>query len=317
MTVSVVIPTQGRPSVQLAVRSAAEQDDVDVEVIVVDASGSGAAESYARQATVYIRSDSPLSPGAARQVGCDAASGEWIAFLDDDDLSRPGRLARQIAVASASRLKNPVVSSDYLSAPYNSVMKWGYEEAVRRADNWPDTLANSFKRGPYLKPQPGQGLAEYLLRRRRLRRRASVHTSTLLVERSVALNVPWNPILSSEDWDWLVRAENWGAPWLHVAEPLTIVSSDSPNSQSTKPRDGPRALDVAWPIAALFPTKRRELGDLLVSDIAVCFLKEGRIRDGLAAWKLGYTVGRAGPRAHARCVLSFLHASWRSLTLTT
>jgi glycosyltransferase involved in cell wall biosynthesis len=204
MTVSVVIPTQGRPSVQLAIRSAIEQVDVDVEVIVVDASGSGAAQPYAEQASVYLRSTEELSPGAARQAGSRAASGEWIAFLDDDDLCRPSRLKSELAAASESGLAHPLVSSDYLSAPYASVMTWGYEEAVRRAAEW-NGSDRSTRRGPRPRPRVGQGLPEYLLRRRSPRRRTTVHTSTLLVDRTFALSVPWNPTTRCEDWDWILR----------------------------------------------------------------------------------------------------------------
>jgi glycosyltransferase involved in cell wall biosynthesis len=311
MTVSVVIPTQGRPSVELAIRSAIEQVEVDVEVVVVDASGSGAARQYARDATVYLQSADVLSPGAAREIGSRAASGEWIAFLDDDDLCKPGRLRSEMAAASESGLAHPLVSTDWVSAPYGSIMTWGYEEALRRVDE-SNGSNGSITRGPHSHPRVGQSLTEYLLRRSGIRRRTNVRTSTLLVDRAFALTVPWNPITRCEDWDWILRAEQSGAQWLHIAEPLTIVSSQSPSSESKKRRTGSRSIDIAWIIPTLFRSHPRELGDFLLSDVAVWFLKDGRVRDGLAAWKLGCILGRPGPAAHARFALFLMRAATRS-----
>src|ERR1039458_7542299 len=104
MTVSVIIPTYGRPSVRLAITSALNQTEVDVEVVVVDSSGSGAAQKYAPTDVLYIESDTPQSPGMARELGCRAASGEWVAFLDDDDLCTPDRLRSEVAAASCTSL---------------------------------------------------------------------------------------------------------------------------------------------------------------------------------------------------------------------
>jgi hypothetical protein len=299
--------------VQLAIRSAIEQVGVEVEVIVVDASGSGAAQQYVQEATVYLQSADALSPGGARQIGSQAASGEWIAFLDDDDLCRSSRLRLEMAAASESGLAHPLVSSDYVSAPYSSIMAWGYEDVLRRAEerNGSDRLTSQL---PSLQPQADQSLVEYLLRRSGIRRRSNVHTSTLLIDRSFALSVPWNSITRCEEYDWLVRAEQSGAQWIHVNEPLTIVGSQSPGSQSRMPRTGSRSLDLAWTIPTLFPSHPRELGDFMISDVAVWFLKDGRIPDGLAAWRLGWILGRPGPAAHARFALSLMRAGTRSRT---
>jgi hypothetical protein len=190
-------------------------------------------------------------------------------------------------------------------------MTSSYEEAVSRAAerNGSD---RSTRRGPRPRPRVGQGLPEYLLRRRSPRRRTTVHTSTLLVDRTFALSVPWNPTTRCEDWDWILRAEKSGAQWIHVAEPLTIVSTQSPNSQSSKPHTGSRSIDIAWMIPTLFPSHPRELGDYLLSDVAIWFLKDRRVRDGLAAWRLGCTLGRPGPIAHARFALSFMSSPLRS-----
>jgi glycosyltransferase involved in cell wall biosynthesis len=49
----------------------------------------------------YVRSDTPVSLGEARQAAIELARGEWIAFLDQDDLWLPDKLQRQLALARA------------------------------------------------------------------------------------------------------------------------------------------------------------------------------------------------------------------------
>jgi cellulose synthase/poly-beta-1,6-N-acetylglucosamine synthase-like glycosyltransferase len=96
--VSVIIPTFTRPqSIIKAVHSALAQTVSNIEVIVVD----DASNPSDGQALLSIN-DSRLSiidvaehigrPGAVRNVGLHRASGEWIAFLDSDDLWFPWHL---------------------------------------------------------------------------------------------------------------------------------------------------------------------------------------------------------------------------------
>ncbi len=75
----------------------------DVEVVVVD-DGSGddtgrvadrLADDDSRVRVIHLdRNDG--TPGAARNVGLDAARGEWVAFVDSDDEYLPGALRRLV-----------------------------------------------------------------------------------------------------------------------------------------------------------------------------------------------------------------------------
>ena len=103
--VSVVIPTRDRPALlATALRSALEQGGVTSEVIVVD---DGSEPAVARKhhdadgRVVVRRHVHPRGVSAARNTGIADAKGRWIAFLDDDDVWAPTKLARQLAAASA------------------------------------------------------------------------------------------------------------------------------------------------------------------------------------------------------------------------
>jgi glycosyltransferase involved in cell wall biosynthesis len=103
--VSVVIPTRDRPrQVRLAVEAAAGQEDVDVEVLVVDDGSHPAAwEQVARLeggAVRVFRHETSRGVSAARNTAIEHATSPWLAFLDDDDLWAPGKLAAQLAIAA-------------------------------------------------------------------------------------------------------------------------------------------------------------------------------------------------------------------------
>jgi glycosyltransferase involved in cell wall biosynthesis len=105
-TVSVLVPLyQSEPWIAAALDSALAQTMSDFEVIVVDDGstdgGPGIARAYAeRDARVrYLRQENAGLPGA-RNTGLAAASGEYISFLDADDLWLPDKLERQLAAAS-------------------------------------------------------------------------------------------------------------------------------------------------------------------------------------------------------------------------
>lgn len=107
--VSVVVPTRNRWNrVERTLRCALAQRDVDHEVILVD-DGSGDAEAMsrllARTADARVRGIRlPAAGGvaAARNAGLAAASGEWAAFLDDDDLWAPAKLRGQLDAAASA-----------------------------------------------------------------------------------------------------------------------------------------------------------------------------------------------------------------------
>lgn len=102
--VSVIIPThQRRDVLPRTLASVLWQLSVDLEVIVVDDASdddtAGMVRRFADPRIHLVRLDRRGGMGAARNHGIAEARGEWIAFLDDDDLWAPLKLTRQIEAA--------------------------------------------------------------------------------------------------------------------------------------------------------------------------------------------------------------------------
>jgi glycosyltransferase involved in cell wall biosynthesis len=106
--VTIVIPTHNRWPVlrSAALPAALSQVDVNHEVIVVDDGSRD--ETSTRLAEIeipylrVIRHERPLGVAQARNAGIFAATGEWVALLDDDDVWAPFKLRRQIDLAVSS-----------------------------------------------------------------------------------------------------------------------------------------------------------------------------------------------------------------------
>ncbi|KTG11014.1 hypothetical protein AUR64_07560 [Haloprofundus marisrubri] len=107
--VSVVLPTYDRPAyLRAAVESVFEQTYDAVELLVVDDHSPRPAapvvdemDHDGRHTVRVIRHDENRGGSAARATGIRAATGEYIAFLDDDDEWLPTKLEKQVAVMDA------------------------------------------------------------------------------------------------------------------------------------------------------------------------------------------------------------------------
>lgn len=108
VTLSVVVPCRDvGPLLGEAVSSVLDQrvPDVTVEVVVVDDGSTDQAtlaeiDAWRMHPRVRVVPNAGLpGSGGARNTGVRAAAGEWIAFLDADDLWLPGSLEARLAVA--------------------------------------------------------------------------------------------------------------------------------------------------------------------------------------------------------------------------
>ena len=104
--VSVVIPTYNAArSIEQTIASVAAQTFRDIEIIVVDDTSRDNTETVTRRALSetglphkFVLLAENSGPAHARNVGVRQASGEFIAFLDSDDIWLPQKLERQVAL---------------------------------------------------------------------------------------------------------------------------------------------------------------------------------------------------------------------------
>jgi GT2 family glycosyltransferase len=99
-SVSVIVPHHNRPDfLREAVRSIREQTAQAAEILVVDDYSKPEHRERLRElaglATI-LHTPSNIGLSGARNFGARNASGDWLAFLDDDDLFLPDKLERQI-----------------------------------------------------------------------------------------------------------------------------------------------------------------------------------------------------------------------------
>src|SRR5947209_429690 len=93
---SVVIPTYNRAAyLRQTLASVLTQECQDFEIIVVDDGSTDATpvvlESFGGKLRVFHQKNQ--GPGAARNLGASNAGGEYIAFLDSDDVWFPWTLS--------------------------------------------------------------------------------------------------------------------------------------------------------------------------------------------------------------------------------
>lgn len=105
--VSVVIPTYDRAAVlPRAIDSVLGQTVEDLELLVVDDGSTDRAPDvvagYADDRVRCLRHEQNRGASAARNSGIEAASGDYVAFLDSDDEWLAGKLETQLAVLEAA-----------------------------------------------------------------------------------------------------------------------------------------------------------------------------------------------------------------------
>lgn len=99
--VSVIIPAcNGQAHIADAISSVLQQSYSDFELLVVDDGSTDDTAAIVRSfgPAVHYRHKKNGGPGSARNAGIAHATGEFIAFLDQDDLWLPNRLAEQVPI---------------------------------------------------------------------------------------------------------------------------------------------------------------------------------------------------------------------------
>jgi len=101
--ISVILPTYNRADyLKESIGSVIGQKDVDLELLVIDDGSTDETqallESFEDDRISYYRLPHTGRLSAMKNFAIDRSSGEFLAFMDSDDLWTPGKLARQYEV---------------------------------------------------------------------------------------------------------------------------------------------------------------------------------------------------------------------------
>ena len=137
--VSIVIPVHNSSSfIRAAIHSVQIQDHTPVEIIIVDDKSTDdtvqkVLKLARRDSRIRIISKQKEGPAIARATGLKAATGEYILFLDSDDLLFPGAIKSMTRIAEEENAD--CVFSDFI-ASYGSKLphlkEMGFEDCARR-----------------------------------------------------------------------------------------------------------------------------------------------------------------------------------------
>jgi LmbE family N-acetylglucosaminyl deacetylase len=182
-TISVVVRTMDRPELLVeALASLAEGSYRRVEVVLVNDGGQPPAVPDEYPFPV-VRVDLPENRGraAAANAGVDAATGDYVAFLDDDDVAEMEHLATLAGLVEAAGVR--VAYTDAAVGVYELAANAGWVRVEHRLPYSRDFDAELLLFDNY------------------------IPFNTLLIDRSLLLEAgPFDPELDFfEDWDLLIR----------------------------------------------------------------------------------------------------------------
>jgi glycosyltransferase involved in cell wall biosynthesis len=278
-TVSVILPTYERPEfLQQAVASVQAQSWTDWELIISDdGSGSDTAsllDRFNREPRVrVIRSSHQGNPGAVRNRALCEARGEYVAFIDSDDLWLPPKLEEQLARLRASR-----------------DCQWSYTEFIRINQ---DGVSIDYERNPH------RILHEGWIFKQLLELRVGIALPTVMVKRDLLETVGGFDERQAlhEDTDlWLRLALL--SPVRVLKQPLTCVRRHSSHFPST----GVSSLEARRRVL-------EKMGQLVTESQHRDLVRTERARAAAALAVLYAASGKRAPTL--RTLASSLRYSWR------
>lgn len=216
------MPTTGRQSLGVAVESALNQLEVATKVIIIV---TGQHASDREREIEELGSDrvkihfEGRGKGAAelRALGTKMVETAWVAYLDDDDVWFPTKVSAQLKLGMEKIDEClPVISCRTIT--------FGGE---------PKNDTSNIVSPKYT--YQGGDVARYLFYRRRLNAdRNLLHTSTLLLRTSIALEVPWrHEVPRHQDWDFVIRlSKHRDVKVFQLDDVLVATHYNSPSSIS-------------------------------------------------------------------------------------
>jgi glycosyltransferase involved in cell wall biosynthesis len=225
--VSVVIPTLDRPKLLLrAIDSVLRQTHQEIEVIVVvdrpDQDTVSAVRSLDDPRLQLIVNTDSLTAAGARNAGADHATGEWIAFLDDDDEWLPNKLERQIAFASG-RAPALVSCLSRVVTPTATYV-------------WPQVIYDN-----------STPLDEYLFDRRSLFKGSGfIQTSSYLLPRRLFDEVRFNVESPHDDWEFLLRLSKQVEARIETVPEVLVIFHSEEQRPSLTTRTSSWSISLRW-----------------------------------------------------------------------
>jgi glycosyltransferase involved in cell wall biosynthesis len=247
--ISVVVPTRNRPhDVLRAVSSALNQTQPPHEVIVVvdgpDAQTTRILDEIEDPRLVVVELADNGGPSRARNIGTHRSTGDWIAYLDDDDEWLPDKLrAQSVFVAAANDPKRMVLATR---------VEWRGDSTV---DHWPlRTIA------------PQESVTDYLFVRRRPGE-GILHTSTIMLRRELATACPFPEHLRiHEDYDWFISLQQVGAVFTVILETHAIYNA--PRDRASLSSNAKWQISLAWALSRKAQMSERAFSDFCLTSVA-------------------------------------------------
>lgn len=213
--ISVVIPTYNRSDLIFrAISSVIAQSYSNLEIIVVDDASqediAGVIQQINDSRIRYLRHPHNLGGSESRNTGIKHATGEFIAFLDSDDVWLPHKLQSQLdAVKQVATQYNLVCYSKFQLHPNLFYAQSIFpSQGKKTSETIPDYLWIS---------------------------RGEMLTSTLLVSRELAVKTLFKPgLIKHQDLDFVIRLEQQRATFIFVPQVLTIWHNESRSDRTSK-----------------------------------------------------------------------------------
>ena len=207
--VSVVIPTYNRADlISRAIASVCSQSYQNLEIIVVNDNSQDNTEEVVREIAQgdsrinYYRHSNNLGGSVARNTGIKKATGEYIAFLDSDDIWLPQKLELQLRAIAKNR--------------HDKIVSYTKFKKSNRVFFRPSTLPRRGKKN-------NESVADYFWLGG-----GEILTSTLLVSRSLAVEHLFKADLPKhQDLDFVLRLGYTDAEFIFVPQVLTIWYNES------------------------------------------------------------------------------------------
>jgi len=242
--ISIIIPVFNRFNlVEKSIESVLNQNHNEYEIIVVDDCSTDGIFTYSHEKLSIYRINKNSGPGVCRQFGLEKSKGDFILFLDSDDLLEPDFL--KLSIQKHIELKHSICFTYCHSGVLNSNLSW---------NNTDKEYSNIFPT---------------LLKGRQW------PTSALLWNKNYLPN--WNNFRSWEDYDIEFRAALKCNKIGYVKEKLVYISPPNASSLSGQ-KKSIKEIENQWTILGFLTDNKIAFNELLLQNQLESVWKNVQIR---------------------------------------